>query len=138
MALVLAGKAMLVDLARVAGMAVVVVGLAVLVSVGLMQPRGLGLHQIYLALELYMQQAGLDQLRVQPVLQTPEMAVQDHLLHLLVVVMAVQAWSSSDTQTHLSRQQAQQVHQQSLCLAGSVFTGGRVQARSRSNHVGLG
>jgi hypothetical protein len=85
-----------------------------------------------------MQQAGLDQLRVQPVLQILEMAVQDHLLPLLVVVMAVAVLSSFVIQTHLSQQQAQQVHQQSLCQVDSVFTVGRVQARSRSNHVGLG
>jgi hypothetical protein len=65
-------------------------------------------------------------------------AVEVVVVELEVVVMAVAVSSSFVIQTHLPQLQVQQAHQQSLCLVGSVFTSGRVQARSRFNHVGLG
>ena len=53
---------------------------------------------------------------------------------LVLDITAVQASSLFATQIHSLPQQALQVHQRSQSLVDSVFTSGRVQARSRFDH----
>jgi hypothetical protein len=134
----LMGRVMPVVWVLVVGMAVAVAVLALLGLAEHQELQELELQRIYLALERYMQQVGLERLQVRRALQILETAAQGQLLHLLVVVMAVAVLSSSVIQTHSTLRQAQQDHRQLPSLVGSVSIVGRVQARSRFNHVCAG
>jgi len=105
----------------------------------------MALHQIFQELELLTLVAALVIHRVLPALEALEVEARLVLLaqptQVAVVVLepqAVQASSSFATPTHLALQHLQQVHQRLQQRVVLEFISGRVQARSRSDHVCAG